>query len=119
MRISYFSGPSTEANRKLYFHSFASVRESWVPLSVLKNQTLAQNKEIARSAYVLSPGQRAGQSTVQVMTEDGILIYPILTINAIACWNSKTPFTIENQHILERVSEFGVYKKEYLTRKLC
>lgn len=103
LRLDIFSGPPTDRERKLYFHSFASVRESWVPLSVLKNQEIAQDAVVARTAFVLSPGQRAAQGNLEVMTDDGILIYSQIPLNAIACWNSRTPYTIENQHILERV----------------
>jgi len=98
-----FSGP-IERDRKLYYHSFASVKEAWIPLSVLKDQQTALKPNITGPSVVVSPGERAAQATVEVMTDDGILIYHLLPMNAIVCWNSKTPFTIENQHILARVS---------------
>lgn len=97
-------GPYTEYDRKLYFHSASGFRESWVSTSVLRNKTLAQDPIVARTAFVLSPGERLGQSTVEVMTDDGVLIYSLSPQTAIACWNSRKPFTNENQHILEMVS---------------
>lgn len=66
--------------------------------------TMATDPVVGRTAFVLSPGERAGQSTLEVMTDDGILIYSVAPMNAIACWNSRTPFTIENQYIIDRVS---------------
>lgn len=71
---------------------------------MLKNKTLALDAVVAQTAYVESPGHRGGQSTMEVMTEEGILIYEVSALYAIACWNIKTPFTIENHHIVDYVS---------------
>ena len=75
-----------------------------MPVSVLKNKTAAAIQTITGPSVVTSTGERATQSTTEVMTNDGILIYHLLPMNSLVCWNSKTPFTIENQHTIERVS---------------
>lgn len=94
--------PPDDHDRKLYFHSYSSVREAWIPVNALKNRSAVVDPLFLRRNIVESPGTRAGQSTVEVMTDDGILIYVLITKNSLACWNSKMPFTIENQHILQK-----------------
>lgn len=81
----------------------ASLRESWVPTEVLRNQTLVQDATMARSQFFISEDVREGQSLGEVMTDDGILIYTVLPKMAIACWNSAHPFKKENQHIIYQV----------------
>ncbi|KAK7573397.1 hypothetical protein V9T40_010588 [Parthenolecanium corni] len=97
--------PPTDNPRKLFFHSLASVRESWVPTTVLRNRTLIENASLARSEFFISEDVREGQSIQEVMTDDGILIYSLLPKMAIACWNSAKPFKKENQHIIYQDSE--------------
>lgn len=75
-----------------------------MPTRVVQNKTLAQDPVIGRTAYSISPGQRASLSTVEVMTDSEILIYSLPQLRSLACWNSKQPYTIENQYILESVS---------------
>lgn len=71
----------------------------------MKNKTTAQDPVVGRTAFVVSPGQRAGQSTVEAITDNGILIYALLPQNALACWNINKPFTIENQNIVDKVTQ--------------
>jgi hypothetical protein len=101
-----FSGSASERFRRLYFHSYASVRESSVPVSVLKNRKMLQDSIVQKTFFVESRGKRAGQSTVEVMTNDGILLYPLISTNEIACWNSGVPFVSATQHVLKNVSTY-------------
>lgn len=109
------SGPPTDNPRKLFFHSLASVRESWVPTTVLRNRTLIENASLARSEFFISEDVREGQSIQEVMTDDGILIYSLLPKMAIACWNSAKPFKKENQHIIYQVLEGGICFSHFIT----
>lgn len=102
----FFIGPPTDPHRKLYFHSLASVRESWVSTSFLRNSSLVSNPHYLRREFQISDDVREGQTTLEVMTDDGILIYGVLPKSAISCWNSATPFKKENLHIIYEVHEF-------------
>lgn len=92
-------GPGDAYNRRLYFHSLASFRESWIPVSVLKNTTAVQNSDFLRTQMALSEEARTGQSSLEVMTSDGILLFSDLPKLAIMCWNSNTPFKRQNIHV--------------------
>lgn len=87
----------------LYFHSLASVRESWVPTSVLRNRTLIAQRDLMRPLFSVSPEFREGQSSLEVMTDYGVLIYSVLTRNALACWNTATEPRPENTQIVYEV----------------
>jgi hypothetical protein len=93
--------------RNLYFHSLASIREGWMPVSVLKEPSLASNGTELRKYMTVSEDARTSQSTLEVMTEDGILLYALVSRNAIACWNSRTDFRPENQYIVYEVRAFA------------
>lgn len=96
-------GPVKENNRKLYFHSFASTRESWVYTNVLQNKSIFQNGLIDGSgSFFVSSEVRDTQSSVEVMTDDGILIYASMD-NRLFCWNSQDPFTTKNIYPIYKV----------------
>lgn len=101
MKLHCVSGPPTVPDRQLYFHSFSSTRESRVPTRILKNATLANQQY---SEFTISEEVREGQTSLEVMTDDGILIYAVVTRTAISCWNSATTFTRGNLHIVYEVS---------------
>lgn len=103
-RLFDFQGSQYDTDRRLYFHSFASAREASIPVFVLKNVSLASNQSELRKYMTVSEEARTSQSTVEVMTEDGILLYALLRRNAIVCWNSRMEFLPENQYIIYEVS---------------
>ncbi|VVC35639.1 Hypothetical protein CINCED_3A006747 [Cinara cedri] len=85
--------PIIKNNRKLFFHSFASTRESWVYTSTLQNKSLFENGLIDGSGrFFVSSEVREVQSSVEVMTNNGVLIYASMD-NRLVCWNSQDPFT--------------------------
>lgn len=97
-------GPVTKNERKLYFHSFASIRESWVYSSVLQNKSLFENGLVDGSGtFFVSPEVRETQSSVEVMTNDGIL-FSALMDNSLVCWNSQDQFTFKNIYSVYKVS---------------
>uniref|UniRef100_A0A2S2R7V0 Protein yellow n=1 Tax=Sipha flava TaxID=143950 RepID=A0A2S2R7V0_9HEMI len=90
--------PWTKNGRKLYFHSFASMRESWVDTSILQNKSLFQQGLVdGTNKFFVSPEIRKTQSSVEVMTCDGVLIYASMD-SSLSCWNSRNALTIENTH---------------------
>jgi hypothetical protein len=96
-------GPWTKNGRKLYFHSFASMRESWVDTSILQNKSLFQQGLVdGTNKFFVSPEIRKTQSSVEVMTCDGVLIYASMD-SSLSCWNSRNALTIENTHEMYKV----------------
>ncbi|XP_065209937.1 protein yellow-like [Planococcus citri] len=93
-------GPGDANTRKLYFHSYASFRESYALVSVLKNTTITQNPDKIRDKIKISVEARSGQSTVEVMTKGGILLFADIPGLSVKCWNSNTPFVKENLHVV-------------------
>lgn len=98
-------GPITKNDRKLYFHAFASIRESWVYTNTLQNKSLFQNGLIDGSGtFFLSSEVRDTQSSVEVMTDSGVLIYASMD-NSLGCWNSQDPFTTKHTHTIYKSDE--------------
>ncbi|XP_060851061.1 protein yellow-like [Rhopalosiphum padi] len=98
-------GPITKNDRKLYFHAFASTRESWVHTNTLQNKSLFQNGLIDGSGtFFLSSEVRETQSSVEVMTDNGVLIYASMD-NSLGCWNSQDSFTTKNIHTIYKSDE--------------
>lgn len=87
-------------DRILYFHCLASIRESWVLTSDLRNRTLVQNPDAIRQRFFLSPEFREGQSSLEVMTENGILVYADVIHNSLRCWNTATQPIKENTQLV-------------------
>lgn len=98
----------------LYFHSFASFRESWVSCSVLQNKSMFQNGLVdGTGIFFVSPEARKIQSNVEVMTNDGILISTSYD-NSLVSWDSKKEFISKNLHCVYRVS----YEYAYVSYRL-
>ncbi|XP_074115399.1 major royal jelly protein 8-like isoform X2 [Cotesia typhae] len=85
-------GPlAINGDRMLYFHSLASVIESYVPTSIIRDSSLFLNHpDNAASAFQSFRLRRSSQSGPQAMTNDGILFYGLMGDTAIGCWNSKS-----------------------------
>ncbi|XP_008543960.1 protein yellow [Microplitis demolitor] len=84
-------GPlATTGDRILYFHSLASVVESYVPTSIIRNSTLFLNDPGNEpDSFKPFPQRRSTQSGPEAMNNDGILFYGSMSDTAIRCWNSK------------------------------
>lgn len=96
-------GPMTKGYRKLYFHSFASMRESWVDTTILQNKSFFQQGLVdGTNKFFVSPEIRKIQSSVEVMSSNGVLIYASMD-SSLSCWNSRNPLTIENTHEIYKV----------------
>ena len=99
------SPPQNEKKDKtLYFHSLASVRESWVSAALLRNESNFRNSfnKVANKFYV-SQGTRAGQSAPSAMNGEGsALFFSVLTKNSLNCWNPKLPYNEKNIEEVDR-----------------
>ncbi|XP_014275906.1 protein yellow isoform X2 [Halyomorpha halys] len=95
-------GPVVNNDRRLYFHSLASVRESWVATSLLRNQTLFTEGDGAPRSFHVSQFTRSSQSAAEAMSPNGVLFFGLLSQNAIACWNSRLPYAPQNINIVAK-----------------
>jgi len=85
-------------DKTLYFHSLASVRESWVSAALLRNESNFQNSiNSVPHKFFVSQGTRAGQSAPSAMNGEGsALFFSIMTKNSLNCWNPKLPYNENN-----------------------
>lgn len=91
-------------DKTLYFHSLASVRESWVSAALLRNESNFENNinAVADKFYV-SQGTRPGQSAASTMDGEGAaLFFSVLTKNSLNCWNPRLPYNENNIVELDR-----------------
>lgn len=71
---------------------------------VLQNKSIFQNGLIDGSGtFFASSEARETQSSVEVMTDNGILIYASMD-NSLSCWNSQDPFTADNLYAVYKVN---------------
>lgn len=105
IEIVFFSGPPNDKHPKLYFHSLASVRESYVSTAVLKDLKTVSDPVGSQNYFHHSGDIRPGQGTVEVMTPDGILVYTVLPKNGLACWNTAKPLEKRFQFIIYEVRD--------------
>lgn len=115
--------PMKRGDRTLYYHSLASVRESWVSASVLRNERNfedGENKvprqfqtsdEARKSQSIAEAFDRNGtpqplkskQTTIKLaISVTGILYFGMMDDNSINCWNSDTAYKSSNIHQLEQ-----------------
>jgi len=55
-------------------------------------------------------------TTAQLMDDNGVLFYNLIDQNAIGCWNSRRPFTRENQGVLDRDDEGLIFPSDIKVR---
>ncbi|KAK3928492.1 Protein yellow [Frankliniella fusca] len=105
-------GQLVNGDRRLYFHSLASVRESWVSTRALRNQTeysVEQGTSLAKQFHVSDP-RRTSQSAAEAIDTNGVLFFSLLSENALACWNTRLPYAPKNIHIVakdDKTMQFG------------
>jgi hypothetical protein len=85
-------------DKTLYFHGLASVRESWVSATLLRNESnFPDFSNAVAHKFFVSQGTRAGQSAPSAMNAEGsALFFSVMTKNSLNCWNPKLPYNEEN-----------------------
>ncbi|PSN37921.1 hypothetical protein C0J52_12240 [Blattella germanica] len=89
---------NSRGDKMLYFHSLASVRESWVSTSVLRNESNFKDgiNRVPEMFYV-SQGTRPGQAAASAMDGEGAAVFfSVLPKNSLNCWNPRLPYNDEN-----------------------
>nr|CAD7439552.1 unnamed protein product [Timema bartmani] len=96
-------GPNKGDDTKLYFHSLASVRESWVLTSVLRNSSnFKDGLNVVPRKFHVSTEERPSQTAAVVVDENEILFFNLLKSNTLDCWNTRKPYTRNNFVELDR-----------------
>lgn len=107
--VAYSSQYSTNwrptTDRLLYFHALSSRTENAVRASVLLNDTIwaAGADSVPRAFRPI--GRRPSQAAAQAMDSNGNLFFGLVEQNAIACWDSTTPYHSSNLRIVSQNSE--------------
>nr|CAD7586632.1 unnamed protein product [Timema genevievae] len=96
-------GPNKGDDTKLYFHSLASVRESWVLTSVLRNSSnFKGGLNVVPRKFHVSAEERSSQTAAVVVDENEILFFNLLKSNTLDCWNTRKTYTKSNFVELDR-----------------
>lgn len=96
------------SDRTLYFHALS------VSNSVLKNESFATGSESYHAFKVLgSRGAAKVQSSAEVYdTLTNVVFYTQINRDAVGCWNTLKPFTIQNQGLVANDSELLVFPND-------
>jgi len=82
-----------------------------VNTNTLQNKSLFQNGLIDGSGtFFLSSEVRETQSSVEVMTDNGVLIYASMD-SSLSCWNSQDPFNTKSIHTIYKVGTYIITTK--------
>lgn len=102
------------SDRTLYFHALSSLNEFRVENSVLKNENFSTDQAASFYSYELVGTRGPGsQSSVEVFdATTGVIFYTLINKNGIGCWNTKKPFTAENQGVVAEDDEDLVYPND-------
>lgn len=124
LALSISKGPlrNRDTDRSLIFHSLASGTENAVQLRVLNNSTVWENNQQALPDEFRVIGRRGSQAggkyaccvrcfslncklgifAAQAMDKNGNLFFVMLNPLSLVCWNSQTPYNVDNIKIVYR-----------------
>ncbi|XP_053669181.1 protein yellow-like [Anopheles marshallii] len=92
-------------DRLMYFHALASLTENAVRTSVLHNDTVWEQDAEALPRSFRPIGIRSSQAVAEAMDSNGNMFFGLVGQNAIACWDSTTPYNPANMRIVAQNSE--------------
>lgn len=91
------------SDRTLFFHALASTNEFRVENNVLKNESFCTSYHAYELLGSRGPDTQSSIEVFDAITE--VIFYTQINHNAIGCWNTKKPFTVENQGIVAADNE--------------
>lgn len=98
-----FNSPQNNFERNVYYSPLSSYHLYSIPASVLRDPEFSRRaspRDVL--AAVTDVGVKVSQSDGMIMDNRGNLYYSLLKDNAIAQWNSFTPFSYDNQLIIAK-----------------
>lgn len=79
-------------DRTLLYHPMSSFREFAVPVSYIRNQTLADRNPDAFQPLGEPRALKSGHSSGEAMDRRGVLFFNLVTQDSVGCWNSQQPY---------------------------
>lgn len=81
---------------------------------MLKNETFATDHVASYHSYEhlgsRSPGSQSSVEVFDVITD--VIFYTQINLNAVGCWNTKKPFTVDNQGVVAADNETLVFPND-------
>ncbi|CAH0407819.1 unnamed protein product [Chilo suppressalis] len=100
------SEPRENGFRTLFFHALSSTKEFCVSTELLRNYTHIDKDEAFHDFKLLGDrGERTQSSAGVYDTKTGVLFYSQVNRDGVGCWNSKKPYTPENNPLIISDSE--------------
>lgn len=100
-----------QEDRIMYYHPMSSFREFYVKTSVLLNETGWEKTKDAFRVMGQSRG-KSGQVSASAMDRNGIMIYNLVTRDAIGCWDSRKPYKRSNLGVIAQSSEKLIFPND-------
>lgn len=105
--------PFADGARTVYFHALSSTVEFAVSNRVLQNETRSTSGEAYFDYKLLGDRGHNGQSSAEFYDdESGVLFYTQVNKDAIGCWNSKKPYTVDTQGLVDSDSDALVFPND-------
>jgi hypothetical protein len=79
-------------DRTLLYHPMSSFREFAVPVSYIRNETLAAHNPDAFQILGEPRATTNGHSSGEAMDRRGVLFFNLVTQDSVGCWNSQQPY---------------------------
>lgn len=107
-------GPlKSDHTKDIYFHALASTKEFMVSNKVLQNETHVTSPNAYYDFKYVGDRGMNGQSTAEVFDlQTNVIFYTQVNKDAIACWNSKKPYTSDNQGLIDSDSHTLVFPND-------
>lgn len=97
----------------MYFNSMVSTNEFSVSNSVLKNESFSTSPASFHAFTLLGSRGLNTQSTAQVFDSlTDVMFHTLLQKDAVGCWNTQKPFTVENQGLVASDSELLAFPND-------
>lgn len=104
---SPLGAPPNSFERNVYYSPLSSYHLYSIPASLLRDPDFARRASPRDMiSAVTDVGLKVSQTDGMIMDNHGNLYYSLLKDNAIAQWNSLTPFSYENQFIIAKDDNF-------------
>ncbi|XP_026739746.1 L-dopachrome tautomerase yellow-f2-like [Trichoplusia ni] len=95
------SEPREDGYRTMFFHAFSSTKEFCVSTELLRNYNHIDKLEAFHDFKLLGDrGQNTQSAASFYDPKTHVLFYTQVNRNGIACWNSKKPYTIDNNPLI-------------------
>ncbi|XP_050315659.1 major royal jelly protein 1-like isoform X2 [Anthonomus grandis grandis] len=86
--------------RKLFYHSFSNIKESFVYVKYLKNPGNFKEPYGSPQLFYTYPTTRDQQISVDAIDSKGMIYFALLTDILIVKWDPNTPYKRENFHVI-------------------